>query len=367
MNDGNLVRGEAAPVYAPMEGDSGEVMSARVNDVARDARQMLLAADVGGTHARLGLVAFDQRRGEDAAALEMKAYRVYPCRDHAGLDSIVRHFCEEQGVSPRRFALACAGFLHDGRVINSHLQWPIEPKALERVLGLDEVCVLNDFVALAHAVPHLAGNVVMPLHMPSHGTVSGPVVVVGPGTGLGVAVRLPGPPSQVLATEAGHIQLAARTARERQVLIALSPNDAHVPYDHVLSGPGLLRVYQALCRIEGLSAHAHTPAEVVAAACGNSDALAVETLQLFCGWLGSFTGDLAMSYGATGGIYLAGGFLAAMSEALMASTFVERFLDKGVMRPFLQNVPVQVVDHAQLGVIGAARWLIDRAPFAGHA
>jgi glucokinase len=186
-------------------------------------------------------------------------------------------------------------------------------------------------------------------------------VVVGPGTGLGVAVRLPGSPPVVLPTEAGHIQLAARTARERQVLAVLAPTDAHVPYDHVLSGPGLLRVYQALCQIEGVAPACHAPAEVVAAATDGGDALAVETLQVFCGWLGSFTGDLAMLYGATGGVHLAGGFLAQMMDVLRASTFVERFLDKGVVRPFLQTVPVQVVDHAQLGVIGAARWLVEHA------
>ncbi|AIF45977.1 hypothetical protein HY57_01195 [Dyella japonica A8] len=326
-----------------------------------DTPELLLAADVGGTHARLGLIAYSR----PAAMLDVLAYQVYPCRDDASLDAIVQRFCQGMAIRPRRFALACAGYLHEGRVINSHLQWPIEPAALERALGLDEVCVLNDFVALAHAVPHLNGDAATPLHVPARAAPAGPVVVVGPGTGLGVAVRLPGPAPQVLPTEAGHIQLAARTSRERQVLAVLSPADAHAPYDMVLSGPGLLRVYRALCQIEGVAPACHAPAEVVAAAVANRDALAHETLQLFCGWLGSFTGDLAMMYGATGGIHLAGGFLSQMTDLLRASSFVERFLDKGVVRPFLETVPVQVVDHAQLAVIGAARWLVERtAPVA---
>lgn len=357
MNDGNLMYGGATKVDA-LAGDAPDaVISLRGSAPVHEERELLLAADVGGTNARLGLVARSRR----AATMDVLAYQVYPCRDHASLDAIVRQFCDGLPIRPRRFALACAGYLHQGRVVNSHLHWPIEPAALERALGLDEVRVLNDFVALAHAVPHLAGDAALPLHTPAtHIATSGPVVVVGPGTGLGVAVRLPGPSPRVLPTEAGHIQLAARTARERQVLSVLAPANEHTPYDTVLSGPGLLRVYRALCQIEGVSPAWYAPADVVASAVANSDALASETLSLFCGWLGSFTGDLAMMYGATGGIHLAGGFLSQMMDLLRASSFVERFLDKGVVRPFLETVPVQVVDHAQLGVIGAAHWLIER-------
>jgi glucokinase len=111
----------------------------------------------------------------------------------------------------------------------------------------------------------------------------------------------------------------------------------------------------------------HSPAEITAAACTGANDCAIETLQLFCGWLGSFVGDLAMLYGATGGIYIAGGFLSRMTRLVKASTFLQRFLDKGVMRPFLETVPVYVVDHAQLGVVGAASWLMDRQAKEGTA
>ena len=324
-----------------------------------DERHAWLAADVGGTHARVGLVAF----GPDQAAPTVLTHRTYKCAEYAGLDVIVRAFCDEHAVKPQRFALACAGFLHEGRVVSSHLQWPIVPATLEQVLALDEVKVLNDFEALAYATAYLGADSVMPLHVPqSHsGLTAGPVVVVGPGTGLGVAVRLPGSRPVVLATEAGHIQLAARAGREQQVLAELAPADTHVPYDHVLSGPGLLRLYHALCRLERQPAIFDRPEALTSAANTGEDALAVETLQLFCGWLGSYAGDLAMLYGATGGIYLAGGFLARMIGFVRKSTFIHRFLDKGAMRPFLQTIPVQVMDHGQLGVIGAASWLMDRS------
>jgi glucokinase len=320
--------------------------------------EVFLAADVGGTHARIGLIAFQPGRGVPATL----AYRVYQCADFPSFAAVVHAFCEAYAVTPQRLALACAGFLHEGVVVNNNLRWPIVPAELEQALGLSEVKVLNDFEALAYGTAYLDPAGVTTLHdaRRKHAE-GGPVVVLGPGTGLGVAVRLPGTPPQVLATEAGHIQLAARVGREQAVLGELVAVDTHIPYDSVLSGPGLLRVYQAVCRLDGVPCQMQEPAAITAAACAGTNAQAQETLHLFCGWLGSFAGDLAMLYGATGGIYVAGGFLSRMTDFLARSRFVNRFLDKGVMRPFQQSVPVHVVDHARLGVIGAASWLMNHA------
>jgi glucokinase len=316
-----------------------------------------LAADVGGTHARIGLVAF--RPGQHKPA--MLAYRVYQCADFSSMDAVVRTFCDAFAIQPHRLALACAGFLLEGHVVNNNLQWPIVPTELARTLALSDVDVLNDFEALAYGTAYLDADSVQTLHHPlQHQAGNGPVVIVGPGTGLGVAVRFPGAQPNVLATEAGHIQLAARVGREQQVLGELAPPNTHVPYDDVLSGPGLLRLYRAVCRLEHRPPVLEDPAAITAAACNGSHAQAVETLQLFCGWLGSYVGDLAMVYGATGGVYLAGGFLSRITDFIVRSNFIERFLDKGVVRPFLQTVPVHVVDHAQLAVIGAASWLTGR-------
>jgi glucokinase len=317
-----------------------------------------LAADVGGTHARIGLVAF--RPGQTTPVV--LAYRVYKCAEFASLEAIVRTFCDAFAIRPSRLALACAGFLLDGRVVNNNLLWPVVPADMASTLALSDVEVLNDFEALAYGTAYLDADSIQTMHRPEQQEAAGkgPVVIVGPGTGLGVAVRLPDAQPKVLATEAGHIQLAARVGREQQVLGELVPADTHVPYDHVLSGPGLLRLYRAVCRLENCAPVFEDPAAITAAACAGTNAQALETLQLFCGWLGSYIGDLAMLYGATGGVYLAGGFLSRITDFMARSSFIERFLDKGVVRPFLQTVPVHVVDHAQLAVIGAASWLMDR-------
>lgn len=358
------VYGDAGSAEPP----AGEASSALMQEEVVPATTMstlameqtaFLAADVGGTHARIGLVAM--RPGQSAPA--MLAYRVYKCAEFASLDAILRTFCDAFAARPRRLVLACAGFLLDGRVVNNNLVWPITPAELKRTLALTDVEVLNDFEALAYGTAFLDADSIQTLHAPAqaHEAKRGPVVIVGPGTGLGVAVRLPDAHPSVLATEAGHIQLAARVGREQQVLAELAPADTHVPYDDVLSGPGLLRLYRAVCRLEKVAPTLEDPAAVTAAACMGSNAQALETLQLFCAWLGSYIGDLAMLYGATGGVYLAGGFLSRITDFMAKSRFIERFLDKGVVRPFLQTVPVHVVDHAQLAVIGAASWLMDRS------
>jgi glucokinase len=348
---------ESGGVYSPPFGVAREGI-ALSGKSASFSNEPFLAADVGGTHARIGLIAF----GQDETTPNVLAYRVYKCAEYSGLDAIVRTFCTTYAANPSHLALACAGFLHEGQVVNSNLQWPVVPAVLEAELGLSSVKILNDFEALAYGTTYLDVSDITSLHNPKRleKTGTGPVVIVGPGTGLGVAVRLPGAQPKVLATEAGHIQLAARVGREQQVLAELAQANTHVPYDHVLSGPGLLRLYGALCRVERLPAVLQEPAAITAAACAGTNVRAAETLELFCGWLGSFLGDLAMLYGATGGIYLAGGFLSQIVEFVERSTFVSRFLDKGVMRPFLQTVPVHVVDHARLGVIGAASWLMSQ-------
>jgi glucokinase len=321
--------------------------------VRGDAAQApFLAADIGGTHARLGLLA----PAPGGAAPQVLAYRSYRCADHPHLDDIVRRFCDEFDARPRELALASAGYLHAGVVVNRNLAWPLVPATLERELGLEQVRFLNDFEALAHATAHIdtASTVELKAAFAADGA-PGPVALIGPGTGLGAAVWFPGAPPRVLASEAGQIQLAARGGVEQEVLNRIAPPGSHTPYEAVLSGPGLHRLYGALCAARGRYPDCAGPAQVVDAVRAG-DQVAGEALALFGGWLGSFAGDLALLYGASGGVLLAGGFLARIADLLRDGPLLERFLDKGVMRPFLHKVPIRVVDHGQLGVIGAASW-----------
>jgi len=316
-----------------------------------DAQRPFLAADIGGTHARLGLVS-----AQPEGAPRVLAYRSFRCADHPHLDDIVRMFCAELDARPRELVLASAGYLHAGVVVNRNLAWPLVPATLAHELRLERVRFLNDFEALAHAIAYVDEHSSVSLKTAFAADAGkGPIAVIGPGTGLGAAVWFPGEPPRVIATEAGQIQLAARGGLEREVLDRIAPSDCHTPYEAVLSGPGLRRLYAALCAVYDRYPSCAEPADVVAAA-EAGDEVAYEAVQMFGGWMGSFAGDLAMLYGATGGVYLAGGFLSRIVDLLRCGPLVERFLDKGVMRPFLHKVPIRVVDHGQLGVVGAASW-----------
>ena len=183
---------------------------------------------------------------------------------------------------------------------------------------------------------------------------------MGPGTGLGSAVLLPGKPhATVLATEAGQIALAPGNEREIEILRLLARERSHVSFEDALSGPGLLNLYRSINTLRGKPSTLPRPSDVTREALAGSDAAAVEALDIFCGLLGSFVGDLVLLYGARGGVFLAGGILPQIRDVLLRSSFSERFFNKGVMRAYLQQVPVRLMEHGQLGVIGAAGLYLD--------
>jgi glucokinase len=174
-------------------------------------------------------------------------------------------------------------------------------------------------------------------------------------------VRLPGAAGgHVLTTEAGQMDFAPNSLREREVLAHLAPAGGYVAYERIVSGPGLLTVYAALCSSRGETPVLATPEGITAAAAAGNDARAVEAVGIFCASLGSFAGSLAMTFMAVGGVYLAGGFLSDMFALLERSAFEERFLHGRSVRALLSQVPVRVTEHGRKGVLGAARWYLGR-------
>ncbi|MEO5624502.1 MAG: glucokinase [Dokdonella sp.] len=318
----------------------------------------LVAADVGGTHARVALI---DAGVKGTTSFSIQQYRKYACADYPSLAAIIDEFRSSVVQAPiASVALAIAGYVVDDAVVNVNLSWPVSISGLRTGLGIRELAIVNDFEAVAHAVGHVEPADTFLLSGPSL-TQVGPVLVVGPGTGLGAAVRIPQRDRAIiLATEAGQATLAPNTDFEIDVLRELRKRSPRVLIEHVLSGTGLMNLDAAVRALRGAPALTLTPAQITAAALAQSDPLAIETVNVFCGWFGSVLGDLALLYGARGGIYLAGGVLPQMKDLLVRSRFVERFLDKGAMREALARTSVSLVDHAQLGVIGAASWYFDR-------
>lgn len=316
---------------------------------------LLLAADVGGTYARVGLVRVD------AGTPQVSRYRKYRCADYPSLEAILKDFLEtDPTAAVRRGAIACAGYALDDAVINTNLVWPVSLSKVQRSVGLADLLLVNDFTAIAHATGYADQREVKAIATVD-APLAGPELVVGPGTGLGAAVRIPGGGgTQILSTEAGQAALTPSTEIEIEVLRHLLRKTSHVPVEHILSGPGLSTLYAALGAIRGETVQAPTPTQISAAAVAGRDALALEALRVFCGWLGSMVGNLVLLYGAQGGVILAGGILPNISEFLLGSDFVERFRDKGAMRTLLERVPVSLIEHGQLGVLGAAGWYLSR-------
>ncbi|WP_232823497.1 glucokinase [Dyella sp. C9] len=318
-----------------------------------------LAADVGGTHARIGLVS---PRPDGARPVTVLQYHRYACADWPSLTAVLRDFVSQldRSVQVDRCAVASAGYVLGDAIVNDNLPWPVSIRDIRDSLGIGQLAVVNDFEAVAYATQFLGQTDTTPEIETHAAPATGPVLVMGPGTGLGSAVLLPGQPhATVLATEAGQIARAPGKEREIEILRYLARDRAYVSFEHALSGPGLLNLYRALCSLGDQAPRLTQPSQVTQAALERSDAAAVEALEVFCGLLGSFVGDLVLLYGARGGVFLAGGILPQIRDVLLTSSFRQRFFNKGVMRAFLQQVPVRLMEHGQHGVIGAAGLYLD--------
>jgi len=316
-----------------------------------------LAADVGGTHVRVARV---QAGTDPTHPVQLLAYRTYRNADHAGLSAILADFIGD-GPRPAHCVVATAGHARaDGTVITANVPWPLSARQIEGELGLREVFIVNDFEAVAYAADQVDAQGVLQLCGPATAP-RAPTLVVGPGTGLGAAVWIPtARGAVVLATEGGQPTLAASTELEMAIVRHMQRERRHVSIENALSGPGLINLYNALCAIADCQACLTAPGAVTAAALDGSDAIARQALEVFCGLLGSTIGDMALAYGAHGGVYLAGGILPQIRDFLQGSSFVERYLNKGPMSEALARIPVKVVEHGQLGVIGAASWYLGR-------
>lgn len=222
-------------------------------------------------------------------------------------------------------------------------------------LAFDDVVMLNDCEGPGRAFEGVGGTGSLLLCGPDTRT-EGPRLLVTIGDGLGTALCLPQPGGvQVSATEAGRMNFAPGTARELEVLVQFAAGGDYVPYDRILSCPGLASLYSTLCRLRGQQPGMATPAAIMAAARAGSDAAAVESVDMFCAALGAFVGNLAMVFMARGGVCLSVAALPGVAQLLQRSPFVERFLDKGPMRQFLARVPVRVMEHGQDQSRGAER------------
>ncbi|MBE7375558.1 glucokinase [Pseudomonas lopnurensis] len=305
-----------------------------------------LVGDIGGTNARFALWR-DQR---------IEQIRVLPTADHARPELAILAYLAEIGLpldALDAVCLACAGPV-DGdsfRFTNNH--WQLSRKAFCQALGLSELLLINDFAAMALGMTRLRENerVTVCAGEPEPGR---PRLVIGPGTGLGVAALLPleGGGWRALPGEGGHVCLPLGSEREAAIWAYLHRTLGHVSAEAVLSGSGLLRLYRACSALDGREALLDSPAGVTAAALAG-EPYAVEVLQQFCRWLGRIAGDNVLTLGARGGVYIAGGMVPRFAELFLRSDFTHSLRDKGCMSGYFDGLPVWLVTAAYPGLEGA--------------
>ncbi len=337
----------------------------------------ILAADIGGTHARLAVFGGRGRRPD------MLRERTWPSEEHDGLLPILQAFLADQPERPEAACLALAGPVRDGVCRMPNLGWEVHEAELSRETGIDLLFLLNDFRAIAHGVLVLRDDEVATLQ-PGVDTPGHVVAVVGAGTGLGVAAADRGlDPPRVLDSEGGHADFAPRTDQEWALARFLAARYGRASWERVLSGDGLMDVYEYLrgrdgspegeaLRNPGPPAPAPDGGDdddpsvrITRRALAGDDPVAERALEMFVSAYGAFAGNVALTLGARSGVYVAGGIAPHILDALRGGGFMEAFRSAGRMRDYLGEIPVRVVLNEDVGLLGAASAAMMNGPWNG--
>jgi len=305
-----------------------------------------LVGDIGGTNARFALVELD------APGRPVTRVVSRPAADHpTASEAIAAYLTGQGGARPVAAVIAVAGPVTDGFIDLTNSSWTLSEAGLVEA-GLGRARLINDYAALALAIGRLGEADLRRIGPEGSPDPQGTLAILGPGTGFGVsALARDGRGGEAaLATEGGHVGLAPGDATELEILRDLTERYGRVSVERVLSGPGLEDLHRCL-HGEELDA----PAITRSALAGDTEALA--TVDRFCALLGSVAGDFALAYGATGGVYVAGGIAPRILAVLERSPFRERFEAKGRFRDYMAAIPTHVVVHSHPALLGAARAL----------
>ncbi|HUK09507.1 MAG TPA: glucokinase [Stellaceae bacterium] len=311
-----------------------------------------LLGDIGATNARFAIYGED-RRASRARIMPVDSFPTLP-------EAILSYLAAEQMEPPLgAAALAVASPVVGDVITMTNHPWSFSISALQRDLQIERLTVINDFSALALAVRHLNADERVAIGR-GEAVPSAPIAVLGPGTGLGVSGLVPAQGGWVaLAGEGGHATMAATDDRESEVLSRLRRRFTHVSAERVLSGQGLVNLYHALADIEGVPAEPYTPAQIADHEIGEREPMCRAAVAMFCAMLGAVAGDLALTLGARGGVYIAGGIVPRFGARFAETSFRERFENKGRFRSYLAAIPTYVVTAAVPAFLGLAE-LMER-------
>ncbi|MBN9044139.1 MAG: glucokinase [Rhizobiales bacterium] len=316
-----------------------------MTDAGQSFKYPVLVGDIGGTNARFAILVDPHAEPKEFPVLQTAGYATI---DEAIQSGVLDH----TSILPRSAVLAVAGPVDGDEIDLTNCPWIVRPKEMIAHLGFEDVTVLNDFEAQALAVVALEGT-----HLEQIGGKPDDIlatrVVLGPGTGLGVAglvrtrnawVPVPG--------EGGHIDLGPRTERDYAVFPHIARIEGRISAEQILCGRGVCNLYHAVCAADGVAPGLGTPADITSAGLDGSDAQARETLELFVTCLGRVAGDLALVFMAHGGVYLSGGIPQRILPALKSGAFRAAFEDKAPHKAIMRDIPVRVITQHLAALTG---------------
>lgn len=309
----------------------------------------ILIGDIGGTNARFSMLV-------DVYA-EPREFPIVQTADFATIDEAIQTgVLDRTSVQPRSAVLAVAGPIKGEKIPLTNCDWVVRPADMLTGLGLEEILIVNDFEAQALAIASLSDEHRSPIGSAEELPLASKVVL-GPGTGLGVAglihaqhiwIPVPG--------EGGHVDVGPRTARDHAIFPHLEPIEGRISAEQLLCGRGMVNIYRAICKADGRTAAFSLPADISTAGLAGSDRAAVETLSLFATYLGRVAGDMALTFMARGGVYLAGGISQKILAALRLPAFRAGFEDKAPHTALMRSIPTFVVTHPLAALAGLAAY-----------
>jgi glucokinase len=311
----------------------------------------MFVADVGGTNIRLALV-------ENGSLTHITKYL---CKQFDTITDAITHFAHE--VNVERFEYGCIAIacpVNDDLVKMTNHTWAFSKIALEKELKLAQLMVINDFSAVAYSLPTLTKEQVIQIGsgVPAE---KGNIAVFGPGTGLGVEhLTWTSGGWQTLDGEGGHVDFAPNDENDLIVWRYIKAKIGRVPAEELLSGRGLVNIYNALAKHDDIELLFDDPADITKHALAKTDPTCVNAVELFCRVMGSFAGNLALNLCTTGGVFIGGGIASRLGEFFVNSDFRAKFEDKGNFAGYVKNIPTYLINEPDHGLLGALAYLLQQ-------
>jgi len=308
-----------------------------------------VVADVGGTNIRLAVC--------DLETGELSKLREFACAEFVALDAALDQYFLTLQDEVKHLCVGIACPVEDDHVVMTNLSWEFSKKALKEKFKLESLYVINDYTAISLAVPFASQEEKIQIGG-GEAQADGVTAVFGPGTGLGVSHIVKSTEKWIsLDGEGGHVSFTPNTREQADILFLLQEQFGHVSAERILSGQGLVNLYQSLCTLSQQHAKFEQPKDVCKAALEGSCAIARRSLEIFCQVMGGFAGNLALNLACTGGVYIAGGIVPRFVDFFQSSEFRSFFEEKGRFKGYLSTIPTFLITHDNPGLLGATVYL----------